>query len=199
MDLTRNIMPIPLQAVGKIATGEMPQMTSTEQMMQASGLTVTPFRDEAQKLASKLASSHSEQGPVDPAELRKHQLMQEYEFQLQEGKIRPEDIYQMTEDGHISVQEAKRIIRTAHDTTGMDPDLGRLYTQVSHLNMKDFLQVWAVMNDQEKAATAALLTKKKVAYLKTAMKSMTPAERKADPTYTWIRSTFPLQAPWGEE
>jgi hypothetical protein len=199
MDLTRNIMPIPLQAVGKALTGEMPQLTTGEQALKAGGLTVTPFRDKAQKLAAKLVSSRNEQGPVDPAELRKHQLMQEYEFQLHDGKLRTEDIYKMVEEGQISVQEAKRIVRIAHDTTGMDPDLGRLYTQTSRLGMKDFLQVWAVMNDQEKAAMALVLTKKKAAYLKQASKSMTPSERKADPTYQWIRATFPAQAPWGEE
>lgn len=200
MDLGRNMLPIPVQSVAKAATGELsPDFTNTEQAAKAGGLTVTPNRSQALDESIKLASGHTPTGPVDPSQMRAHQLMGEYEDQLRTGKIEPQDVRQMVEDGTVAPAEAKRIMQVYQETRSMQPDIADLYTRSSRLGMPYFLKVWELMNNQEKAALAGVLTKKKNDYENRIFKSMTPAQIKADPTHNFILQTFPNESPWWEK
>ena len=198
VDIARNMLPIPVQAVANTALGgqRSPDLSTKEQAEKAAGLTVVPNRTEALTQAIKLGSEHTPTGPVDPQNLRAHQLMGEYEDQLRTGQIQPNDIRQMVEDGAIAPDDAKRVMRTFQETRNMDPDIADLYTRASRLGMPDFLKIWEVMNNREKAAMANLLTKKKNDYQKRIFKSMTPAQRAQDQTYQWIKTTFPQETPW---
>jgi uncharacterized radical SAM superfamily protein len=200
MDVVRNVMPISLQYIGKSAAGEMPaEIPSWQQGLRGAGIIPTPLRSEAESKAIQLATNRTEEGPVDEAALRKHQLMLEYEDQLRKGEISQQDLHQMVEDGQIPLDEAKRIVKEIRTTGGMDPALARLYLRCSRLAMPDFLQVWDLMTSSEKTSLSALMLQKKKAYQTKALKKMTPAERKADPTYQWILRTFPGSRPWEEE
>jgi hypothetical protein len=197
VDLGRNILPIPLQSAMRGHLGDFTQpFSSREQVIKALGGTVAPLRSEAAKKSIELASSHSEEGRVDPNALRRHQSLLDYENLLHNGKLGEEDIHHLYDEGQISSNEAKAIIKTNRETSGMDSDMAQLYRMCSHLGLPELLQVWSLMSDHEKAAMSDMLSKKKKAYKKRAEKNMTPAERRQDPTYQWIRQTFPQETPW---
>ena len=78
----------------------------------------------------------------------------------------------------------------------MDPTAARLYIRAVRLPLPDFLNVWKVATNEEKAMLTPLLLRKKGTYLKSAMAKMTPEERRTDPTFVWIRKTFAQDPPW---
>jgi ribosomal protein S18 acetylase RimI-like enzyme len=195
-NLLRNAAPIGVQTAVKVATGETPEVTNTDAAAKAAGLTVFPYRTEAQKLAAQLASDHSESGAVDQAGLRRHQALLHLEDQLRDGSITHQDVYQMVESGDLSVKEGKQATKVVQETKGMDPDMARLWSRASRLPLPDFLNVWGAATNNEKSSLAPLLIKKKQAYIKKAMTDMTPAQRQTDPTFRWVRTHFAADPLW---
>lgn len=197
IDLTRNLTPIPVQAIGKAANGELPSdIGNSGQAVKALGGTVTMYKTEAQKEAATLASQKSETGPVDAAALRRHQAQMQLEDQLRSGEVTPQDLYQAVEAGSLPQEQAKSMLKEISETKGMDTDMARLYMRASKLPMADFLKVWDLSGNDEKVALTRLLLKKKTTYFKNALKTMTPQQRQSDPTYQRLRALFPQQAPW---
>lgn len=197
VNLLRNVSPIGIQGVVKQATGQDTQgLSSADSIAKASGFTVFPYRTEAQKLAAKIASDHTESGPVDQEKLRRHQGVIEIEDRVREGKMPITDVYKAVEQGQLHVDEAKKIQKNLQETVGMDHEMARLYAHATRLPMSDLITVWEHAGNEEKAALAKLLLKKKTAYLKKVYKEMSPAERQSDKTYNWIKRTFPGDAPY---
>jgi hypothetical protein len=197
VDIAQGLLPIPVQSIAKQAQGQAgADSTNTDQAAKALGLSVFNYRTEAAKKAIELASSRNESGPVDPAKLRRHQQMLAIEDSLRHGEIKPEDVFQAVESGSLSLKEGKQVMEAQKETHQMDPELANLYTRAKRLPLRDFMQVWALADNNEKGAIAPLLLKKKQAYMKKAIKEMTPQERAEDPTYNQMRSMFPNQTPW---
>ena len=129
-------------------------------------------------------------------QLGRHQAKIEFEDRLRSGQMKPEEIHQMVEDGHLSVKEGKEIIKNVGETQGMTADMAALYSRSLHLPMKDFLQVWDAATNDEKAGLSKLMLKKKQSYFKSAYNTMTPQQRNLDRTYRRLRTMFPSEAPW---
>lgn len=196
VDVLRNAAPIPLQNIGRIA-GEAPSDIGTSgQIIKAAGGTAMVYKTQAEKLAAELASDRSEQGPVEPAQLIRHQTKLHLEDEVRAGKVPATTIHQLVEDGQMSVKEAKEILKNVEDTQGMDSSLARMYTRAARLPMSDMLQIWDAAGNNEKAALTKLLIKKRINYYKKVMREMSPAERQADPTYRRLRMMFPNEAPF---
>jgi RimJ/RimL family protein N-acetyltransferase len=193
----KNIAPIGLQSAAKKITGEDPGITGVDSAIKAVGGTVFPYRTEAQKLAAKIAADHSEQGAVDQDKLRRHQAVLRLEDQIRNGQAPVSTLHQLIDEGQLHSNEARTIEKNVKETTGMDPDLARLYSHASRAPMSDMIKIWEASTNHEKALLAPLLLKKKQAYIKKAIKDMSPQERTSDSTYQWIRSMFPQDSPFG--
>lgn len=191
VDIARNVAPIPVQGALKA-----PDVTSPDQITKALGGTAVTYRTEAEKKAIELASNRTENGPVDQAQLLRHQVKMQFEDELRAGRMAQTDIHQMVENGALSVKEAKEIVKNVTETKGLPPEMASLWLRASRLPMGDFLHVWDAATNDEKAALTKLLLKKKVSYFKNANKDETPIERKNDPTYQRLRRMFPQQPPW---
>lgn len=197
VNLLRNVSPIAVQSAVKQGTGQDTEgINSLDSGLKAAGLTVFPYRTEAQKLAAKIASDHAESGVVDKDKLRRHQGVIEIEDRVRQGKMPITDVYKAVEAGQLHVDEAKKIQKNVQETAGMDNDMARLYLHASRLPLPDMIKVWESAGNEEKMALAKLLLKKKTAYLKTAYKNMSPSERQSDKTYLWIKRTFSQDAPF---
>jgi hypothetical protein len=196
VDVVRGSAPIPAQAAIKSISGETPDLGSADQAVKALGGTAQIYKTSAQNKAAQLASEKSESGPVDPAQLRKHHALIEFEDRVRSGEMPVTDIHKMVEDGALPVKDAKAIIMNVKETQGLDPEMARLYTRASRLPMRDFLSVWDAAGNDEKAALTKLLLKKKASYFKKVMKELTPDERKEDSTYLRLRKLFPVDEPW---
>ena len=195
VDIGQNLLPIALQSVGKRVRGVgSPETTTADQITRALGATVLVYRSEAQKKATELSSNRSESGPVEVAQLRKHKAKIELEDRLRSGQIAPTEIAQLVDNGQLSIQEAKSIYRNFQITKNMNPTDAALYIRASRLPFKDFLEIWDLATDEEKAALTQLMLKKKNQYLKNAITMMTPQERASDETYARVRKMFPLGA-----
>lgn len=193
-DIFKQVAPIPAQTAVKSLTGEAPEVSTPDQLYKAAGGTVYPYRTEAENLAAKLASSHSEAGEVDPASLRQHQFSLRLEDQLRSGEITLHDLNQLVTNGQMMPEDAKKIHKNVVQTKGMDPALARLYTQASRLAAPEFLSVWDQATTSEKAALSELLVAKRKAYYRKIMKEETPEQRANDGTLRRLRAMFP-QAP----
>jgi hypothetical protein len=197
VNLLRNVAPIGVQGVVKTMTGQDNLgVSNTDSLVKAGGLTVYPYRTEAQKEAAKLASSHAESGEVDQDKLKRHQGIIELENRLRSGKIPVTDLYKAVEQGQLHPDEVKKMLKVVKETQGLDPDAARLYAHVSRLPMKDTLAVWDKATSEEKAMLSKLLIKKQMNYMKKAAKEMSPAEKAADPVYQRLRRMFPQSAPF---
>jgi hypothetical protein len=193
MNVARNIAPIPIQTAVKSLSGQIPDVTSGDQVVKALGGTVQPYRTEAQKLAGQIASSHSEMGEVDPAQLRRHQAVLELENQMRAGRVQVQDLNQMVLHGTIAPEQAKQVVNNVRQTTGMDPEQARLYSMASRAAMPDFLRIYSAATPEEKHALVKLLVMKRKAYVKHVVTDLTPAERAADPTLRTLQRMFPTQ------
>jgi hypothetical protein len=196
LDLFSNVSPIPVQSAVKSVRGETPDLTSVDQVVKGLGGTATVYRTEAQKLAAVIASDKNESGPLDPSKLRRHLATLKFTDDVRSGAMPISDLHRLVETGHLSIAEGKEITKTAEETKGMPPDDARLYIRASRLGLPDFLKIWEAGTAGEKARLAPLLLKKKQTYLKKVSKDMAPQERLADPTYQWIRKSFPQEPPW---
>ena len=186
VDLAANVLPIGLQGARKALQGTAPEIPGLAQVYKAGIGTAHPYRTEAQKLASKLASDRSEGGMIAPEMIAKHRAKLEYEDQVRSGSLSTDDIRNDIIEGKIAPEEAKQILKQAALTKEMGPATGRLYTRAAHLPLPDFLQVWDVATESEQKALKILKLQKTKAYVKNVMKSMTPDERKGDPTLARI-------------
>ena len=99
----------------------------------------------------------------------------------------------MVDQGLLHHKDAQSILKTVQSTRGMEPDMAKLYTRASRLQMPDFLLVWDEATSGEKSALTKLMLKKKVTYFKKAFTEMTATERMKDPTYLKLRKMFPEQ------
>lgn len=87
MDVTRGNLPIPPQLVGQAATGSLPSgLTNLDQAVKAAGFTAMPYKTEAEKLASQLASDRMPTGTIDPEQLQRHQVKIAAEDALSRGE-----------------------------------------------------------------------------------------------------------------
>jgi len=195
-DVFRNMAPLPLQALGKTITGSGPDLTNTDQVVKAIGGTATVYRTEAQKLASELASNHTEDGVVDSALLERHKKVMQLEDELRSGRLALPDLYARVYDGELSQLDAKRIVDNVRQTHGMTADAAALYTRASRLPTSALLQVYDVATPTEKQVLTPLVRKSAVAYLKKSVRSLTPAERRADPTLARVRQLLPNATPF---
>lgn len=187
----RNISPIAVQAGVKKMTGEDPGISNADSFVKAAGFTVFGYRTEAQKLAAKIASSHSTGGEVDPDKLRRHSALLRTEDQVRSGQVPLSTIIDMVHEGTLHRDEAKIIETNVKETAGMDPDLARLYMHASRAPMKNMLEIFDAATNQEKSTLSRLFLKKKTAYMKNAFKNMSQSERQQDPVYTRLRQMFP--------
>jgi hypothetical protein len=177
-DAIKNVTPISLQGVlGETATGGL---TNFDQGMKAAGASVQKYRTEAEKLASQLASDRSESGPVDSAELEKHQQKMKLEDGLRNGDITAAQVAQA-----VSPKEAKEIIRTMEPINGQPPTL--LQLRVKGLPMKDALSVYEAGTKDEQAELLPILQKKLTAFLK----SKSSEEMSTDSVYKELQQIFP--------
>jgi hypothetical protein len=188
-----SVVPLPLQNVTKKMSGFAPEQSWKELGIRGAGAQVTTFKTEAQKKAAELSADRSESGPVDPSRLKEHAAKLEVEDNLRAGLTTTEDLNQMVEQGLMTPKDAKGIIKNLNQTRGMAPDLARLYTRASRLDMPEFLEVWEKATAGEKSTLTRLLLKKKATYFKKFYMDLTPAEQKADPTYRKLREMFPDQ------
>jgi hypothetical protein len=196
VDLGSQVLPIPAQAGLNALRGQSPDLTNVDQGVKALGGTATVYRTQAQTKAAQLASEKSESGPVDPAQLRKHHALIEFEDRLRSGEMPITDIHKMVEDGALPVKDAKEIVKNVKETQGLDPEMARLHSRASRLPMSDFLQVYDLATNDEKMALVKLLLKKKATYFKKIATETTPQERLSDPTYNRLRKLFPQAEPW---
>lgn len=196
VDIARGIAPIPAQLIGAGVTGQQPDLSTPDQIAKGAGLTAQVYKTQAQQKAAQLASEKSESGPVDAAQLRKHQATMEWEDRIRAGSMPITDLHNMVVNGDLSVKDAKNIISNVKETQGLDPQMARLYSRAQRLPMRDFLAVWDTATNDEKVALSKLLIKKKSAYFKKAAKDFTPEERQNDAVFKRLRSLFPQAEPW---
>jgi len=190
LDLTRNLAPIPIQAVGRALSGELPSAVgNVGQVARSVGITAEPNLTEAEKKAIQFASDMSSKGPVDQAALRKFQLRHAWEDRLRSGEITPEKWYEQVA-GVLPPKEIKQILHDYEQTRGMDADVARLYMQSSRLPMRQFMEIWDLATSDEKVALTPLMLKKKNEYFKKAFTDMTPAERANDPIFNRLKRLF---------
>ena len=193
-DLLRNVLPIPSQNF--VPSFKREGESTATGFARAAGLAVQPDRSSADALAGLLASDRSESGPVDRDKLAHHQAMIQFEDAMRAGKATPQDLHQAYDRGIISLQDAKQITKNVQETRDMDPATARLYTRVTRLPMKDFLEVWDIATPPEKLALEKLFAKKRADYMRSAAKNMSLAERNRDPVYTKLRAMHPNEPPW---
>jgi len=188
VDIGRNMVPLPFQALGQIASGDTSSVGNVGQVLKASGITVTPYRTEAEKLASNIASEKSESGlPLNPEKLRRSQAISKFEDDIRAGNLTLAQLNDAKDFGPLTESEHKKILTNIKLTAGMDPQTARMVSHVSRLDMPSALQVWDAATPSEKSALAKTLIKKKNNYMAKAYKEMTPEERLSDPTFRRVR------------
>lgn len=197
VDLASQMTPIVAQsAVKKITGAYQPEMSTSDQIAKAAGLTVAPLRSEALKLAQQISSDHSANGPVDTESLQKHQKLQDVENQLYAGKITVPDISQAVFSGELSQSDARRMVKNYEMVREMPPDMANLYLRASHLPTKDLLDVYDASTNGEKRTLAPLVQKSSATYMKNSVTKLTPAERITDPTIKRIQALMPTATPF---
>lgn len=195
IDLFHNVMPLPLQSIGKITGGaENPNVDNTAQVAKAAGFTAQVFRTEAAKKAAELASNHSEDGPLDPAVLHRHQVIMHFEDQLRSGKISLPQVQNLVISGQLPQADYKKMVKNLQQTRDMDSTSAALYTRASRLPTKELLEVYDLATPSEKQVLSKLVVDAKRKYVKKSLTDMTPSERMADPTLKKLMNMFP-QAP----
>lgn len=189
VDLVSNMVPIPFQSIGKSITG---LGTGTDvglgaQLAKSAGATATVYRTEAQKLAANLASERSEEGAMTPAKIARHRLILKLEDDLRGQKITNEQLETYVDTGAVSEADAKAVKQNVRSTMGEDPELSRMYSRVSRLDLAGAFSVYDASNPSEKQALQKLITKKAQTYVKSARTKLTPQERQTDPAFLRAR------------
>ena len=194
-DVFRNMAPIPAQSIGQAITSTGPQVGNPGQVWKAVGGTAQTYQTPAQKLAADLASSHSEDGLVDPSQQARHRLVMQFEDQVRSGEMSWPDLMKLTyQDDALKESELQKIKANLSKTKEMDSSMASLYTRASRLPAKEYLDLLDVANPSEKAALVPLTLQVQRKYLTKAKKDMTPQERQQDPVFQKLLHLVP-QAP----
>lgn len=184
-DIFRNMAPIPLQAIGQAVSGTGPEVGNPAQVVKALGGTAQAYQTPAQKMAADLASTHSEDGVVDPALQARHRMVMQLEDKARTGEISQSDLTRLTySTDQLKESELKKLTTNLQKTKGMDADMASLYTRASRLPAKEYLQLLDVASPREKVALIPLTLQTQKKYLAKAKKDETPLERSQDPVFT---------------
>lgn len=198
IDIARNMAPIPTQAIGQMASGDMSSVGNVGQIAKSAGITTHVYRTEAEKLTTQLASDHDDAGPMDPAKLRQYAAISRMEDGLRSGTVTPKDLQDARDFGSLSQDEYKKIQQNLKLTEGLDPELARMVSKVHRLPAIDALKIWDAATPKEKAALIKVMVKKKSSYIAKAMKSETPQQRLNDPIFRRLRLMFQEGEPVSE-
>lgn len=194
LDLFRNVIPMSAQnfvgmAVPGITRGQKPSLT--EAIARVPGLSISNDATRAERLAGQFASSHAQDGPVDPDRLAKHQAAIQFEEELAAKTKTTEDLNKAVEAGQFAPADAKAIITAVKTAANVPPQFMQLYLRANKLPMKNLLAVWDSATPTEQRVLAPILQKKVPAYFRTVQTKMTPAEIKNDPVFTQLRARWP--------
>lgn len=193
-DIFRNMAPIPLQAIGQAVSGTGPEVGSPAQVVKALGGTAQAYQTPAQKMAADLASTHSEDGVVDPALQARHRRVMQFEDQVRNGEMPMSDLMRLTyQSDQLKETELKKIQLNLKQTQGMSADMASLYSRASRLPAKEYLQLLDTMNTSEKTALVPLTIQTQKKYLNKAKKDETPTERAKDPVFQRFLNMIPQQ------
>jgi hypothetical protein len=195
-DTMRNMIPIPLQAAGQAVSGTGPEVGNVGQFVKAVGGTAQTYSTPAQKLAADLASSHSEEGAIDPAQMARHRTIMGFEDKIRAGEMSLQDIYKMYAAGQLHEDDLRKISENVKKTKDMDPAIASLYTRASRLPGPEFLQLYDEMNPAEKTALLPLTLQVRKRYIAKAMKDLRPEERLKDPTFMRFLNMVTDQSPF---
>ncbi|MBS1816214.1 MAG: hypothetical protein JSS87_15190 [Acidobacteria bacterium] len=182
-DLFRSVAPIPAQSAVKSLTGEAPELNTKEQTAKALGLSVYPYRTEAQKLADTLASDHYEGGVVDPMNLRAHRAQLRIEESVRLGEIPMSEVPMLAREAGLGKDQINQIRKHVIETKNLNPDEASLYLRAARLPMKDFLQVMDTATSREQKVLEPLYENKRRDYLTRTRKNHLPSQRITDAVY----------------
>jgi hypothetical protein len=161
-------------------------------MWKSAGGTARTYATPAQKMAAELSSSHSEDGPVDPAMMARHRAVMGFEDDIRSGRMSWPDLMKLTyETDQLHESELKKIQKNIKQTQGLSSDMASLYTRASRLPAKEFLSLWDTANPRERTALIPLMTQVQRRYLNKAKKDETPQERQRDPVFQRLLSMIP--------
>ena len=184
--------PIPLQSLGQAVSDTGPQIGNIGQAWKAIGGTAQTYQTPAQKMAADLASTHSEDGPVDPSQMARHHRVIQLEDQVRAGEMSWPDVYKLAyQTDQISESELKKIQENVKATHGMDASMASLFSRASRLPAKEYLDLLDVSNPSERAALVPLTIKVQKRYLTKAKKEETPEERAKDPVFQRLLRMIP--------
>lgn len=183
-DVFRNMAPIPLQAIGQAVSGTGPEVGNPAQVVKALGGTAQAYQTPAQKMAADLASTHSEDGVVDPSLQARHRRVMQFEDQVRNGEMPMSDLMRLTyQTDQLHESELKKIQLNLKQTQGLSSDMASLYSRAARLPAKEYLQLLDVASPREKVALIPLTLQTQKRYLTKAKKDMTPQEREKDPVF----------------
>jgi hypothetical protein len=195
-DVFRNMAPIPVQSAGQAMSGSGPEVGNIGQTWKSVGGTAQTYSTPAQKFAADLASSHSEDGPLDPVAQARHRQVLRIEDQVRAGELSWPDLYKLTyQTDQLRESELKKIQDNVKSTQGKTPDIALLYSRASRLPATQYLQMLDLANPSEKAALIPLTIKTQKRYLTKAKKEETPEERSKDPVFQKFIRMIPGSAP----
>jgi hypothetical protein len=185
------MLPIPIQAVGQALSSTGPEVGNAGQAWKAIGGTATSYQTPAGEMAADLASSHSEDGIVDPSQQQRHRMIMDLEDKARTGDVSWPDLMKMTyQTDQLKESELKKIQQNLQKTKGMDSTMASLYTRASRLPAREYLQLYNSMNATERSSLVPLTLQVQKRYLTKAKKEMTPQEREQDPVFqTLLRMT----------
>jgi hypothetical protein len=184
VDAVRQLMPIPVQSIGQAITNTGPQVGNIGQVWKATGGTARTYATPAQQKAVELASTHTQDGFVDPVQQARHREVMQLGDRLRSGDVSWPDLVKMTYGtSQLTEAELKKIQNNYKATQNLPADIAHMYTRASHLPAKEFLDVWDTANITEQKALHPLLLQAQKRYLRKAAKDMTPDQRQQDPVF----------------
>jgi hypothetical protein len=191
-DVIRGAVPIPIQSIGQAVTNTGPEVGNIGQTWKALGGTARNYSTPAAQAAADLAASHSEDGPIDPAQMHRHRVVMDLESKVRSGEMSYPDLMKLAyQTDQLSEVELKHIQQNLQKTKSMDSTLASLYTRASRLPAAQYLSVYDQMNPTERAALVPLTLQVQRRYLTKAKKEMTPEERQRDPVFQRLLNMTP--------
>jgi hypothetical protein len=193
-DVFRNMAPIPMQSIGQAITDTGPQIGNIGQGWKSVGGTAQTYSTPAQKFAADSASTHSEDGPLDPSAMARHRRVIQLEDQVRAGELPWSNLIQLTyQTDQLKESELKKIQNNIKTTQGMDASMASLYARASRLPASEYLQLLDMANPSERASLLTLTIKVRERYLTKAKKNETPQERAQDPVFQRFLTMIPQQ------
>jgi len=194
VDLVSNLVPIwsqsGLKKITNLSTSS--DVGLPQQIVKASGGTAAIHRTPAQLTAANLAAERSEEGSMNPARIAKHRLLLQLEDAFRSGTIDVQALTQMVDSGGLAEADAKNVIKVSRETMGLSPEVARMYSRVSRLDLQGALSTYDDANPSEKTVLHDLIVKKSKAYIRNSLKNETPATRAEDPVFKRARRFAPL-------